>query len=78
MSEKKSFGSCRGKYRRRDKEHQYLDISANEAARLIVALQNVVGKVIASERRSGESDVALWLHSPEDESVTITVYRKGD
>lgn len=78
MSEKKSFGSCRGKYGRRDEEHQYLEISANEAARLIIVLQNVVGKVIESERRTGESDITLWLHSPEDDSVTITAYRKGD
>lgn len=78
MSEKKSFGSCRAEYSRRDDKRQYVDISANEAARLIVALQNVVGEVIATERRAGESDVRLWLHSPEDESVTITVYRKGD
>lgn len=57
MSEKKSYGSCRAKYARRENDQQYLDISANEAARLIVALQNVVGKVIASERRGNESDI---------------------
>lgn len=78
MSEKKSYGSCRAEYSRRDEERQYIDISANEAARLIVALQNVVGKVIATEHRAGESDIRLWLHSPENEAVTITVYRKGD
>ena len=78
MSEKKSYGSCRARYARREDEHQYLDIPANEAARLIVALQNVVGTVIASERRGSESDIRLWVHSPGDESVTVTVYRKGD
>jgi len=78
MSEKKSYGSCRAMYARREEERQYLDISANEAARLIVALQNVVGTVIANEKRGGESDIRLWIHSPEDESVTVTVYRKGD
>jgi len=78
MSEKKSYGSCRATYSRREDERQYLDISANEAARLIVALQNVVGKVIASERRGSESDIRLWIHSPDDEQVTMTVYRKGD
>ncbi|MCP4952009.1 MAG: hypothetical protein GY922_09245 [Proteobacteria bacterium] len=77
MSDKKSFGSCRAKYTRRDEDRQYVEISANEAARLIVALQNVVGEVISTERRQGESDITLWLHAPKDESVTITVYRKG-
>lgn len=76
--EKKSYGSCRAAYSRREDEHQYLDVSANEAARLIIALQNVVGTVIASERRGSESDVRLWIHSPSDESVTVTAYRKGD
>lgn len=78
MSEKKSFGSCRAEYSRRDDERQYIDVSASEASRLIIALQNVVGEIIASERRTGESDIRLWLHSPEDDSLTITVYRKGD
>lgn len=73
--DKKSFGSCRGEYSRRDGSHQYVDISTSEAARLLIALQNVVGNVIANENRRSESGVRLWLHESKDDSVKITVYR---
>ena len=36
---------------------------------------NDVGTVIASDRRGSESDVRMWIHASDDESVTV--YRKG-
>ena len=77
MKEKKSSGSCRAQYARQDEDHQYLDMSVDEAARLIAALQNTVGTIIGTERRGSESDVRLWLHSHENETVTVTVYQQG-
>ena len=77
MPEKKSYGSCRGEFSRNDEQQQYLDLDPSEAARLIVALQRVVGDIIASDRRGSETDVRLWLHSRENDSVTVTVYRRG-
>lgn len=75
MTEKKSTGSCRALYARQNEEHQYLDMSVDEAARLIVAMQNAVGTIISTERRGSESNVRLWLHSPEPDAVTVTVYQ---
>lgn len=48
MPEKTSDGSCRGEFSRNDEQQQYLDLDPSEAARLIVALQRVVGDIIAS------------------------------
>ena len=76
MAAKKSFGSCRGIYSRRDENHQYIDIPANEAARLIIALQNVVGEVISTDRRTSERGVRLWIQSDEDDSVSMTIYKR--
>lgn len=73
---KKSFGSCRADYSRRDEHHQYIDIPASEAARLLVALQNVVGDIIKTDSRRSERGVRLWLHSQNDDAVNITVYRR--
>lgn len=75
---KRSYGSCRAEYVRRDEEQQYINIPANEAARLAIALENVVATIISNERRTGESDVRLWIHSPEGKPATITVYNLGD
>jgi hypothetical protein len=65
---------------RRDQEQQYLDISASEAARLLVALQNAVGNIMASDNRRSESEVRLWIHSPDtsEGGANVTVYKLED
>lgn len=78
MADKKSFGSCHGTYARRDDEQQYLDLSASEAARLILALQNAAGDILASDNRRSESDIRLWIHAPnaKEGEVNVTVYKR--